>query len=345
MGIVRFALRFPHTFYVLAAFIVFLGVIAIRTMPTDIFPEINIPVVTVIWHYTGLSTPEMEQRVTTYSEYSISSNVNGIKNMEVADARWSVGPEDLLPARRQSRPRHLPDRLGDELDPRADAARHPAADHRAVQRLERAGAAAQPQLRQPQRAAALRLRHLPSAPAAGAGATASPSRRPAGGKYRQIMVDLDPDKLLAQGLDADRRRQRGQRAEPHAALGNGQDRRHAIRCRTNATPPTHRRPEQHPDQGRQRRDRLHQGRRPGSRRLGRAAERRARGRPALGAAQRHQERQRLDARRGQRRRRGTGRRPRSRAARAEDQRTLRPVGVRQRIASPVSCARAPSRPA
>src|SRR5271154_2293925 len=82
MGIVRFALRFPHTFYVVAALIVFLGVIAVRTMPADIFPEINIPVVTVIWQYTGLSTPEMEQRVSTYSQYSISASVNGIKNME-----------------------------------------------------------------------------------------------------------------------------------------------------------------------------------------------------------------------------------------------------------------------
>src|ERR1700738_3533416 len=82
MGIVRFALRFPHTFYVLAALIVFLGVAAIRSMPTDIFPEIRIPVVTVIWTYTGLTTPEMEQRVSTYSQYSISANVNGIKNME-----------------------------------------------------------------------------------------------------------------------------------------------------------------------------------------------------------------------------------------------------------------------
>ena len=82
MGIVRFALRFPHTFYVLAALIVFLGVAAIRTMPTDIFPQINIPVVTVIWQYTGLSTPEMEQRVTTYSQYAMSSNVTGIKNIE-----------------------------------------------------------------------------------------------------------------------------------------------------------------------------------------------------------------------------------------------------------------------
>src|SRR5271155_295264 len=82
MGIVKFALRFPHTFYVVAALILFLGFAAVRSMPTDIFPEINIPVVTVIWQYTGLTTPEMEQRVTTYSQYSISSNVTGIKNME-----------------------------------------------------------------------------------------------------------------------------------------------------------------------------------------------------------------------------------------------------------------------
>jgi len=82
MGIVRFALKFPYTFYVLAILIVFLGVSAIKVMPEDIFPEINIPVVSVIWQYTGLSVPEMEQRVTTYSQYSISSNVTGIKNME-----------------------------------------------------------------------------------------------------------------------------------------------------------------------------------------------------------------------------------------------------------------------
>jgi multidrug efflux pump subunit AcrB len=43
MGIVRFALRFPHTFYVVAALIVFLGIAAIRSMPTDIFPEIRNP--------------------------------------------------------------------------------------------------------------------------------------------------------------------------------------------------------------------------------------------------------------------------------------------------------------
>jgi len=82
LGIVRFALKYPHTFYVVAALILFLGVTAAVKMPTDIFPEINMPVVSVIWQYTGLDTTEMEQRVTTYSQYAISSNVNGIKDIE-----------------------------------------------------------------------------------------------------------------------------------------------------------------------------------------------------------------------------------------------------------------------
>ena len=82
MGIVRFALRLPHTFYVLATLVLFLGVTAVLSMPTDIFPEIDIPVVTIIWQYTGLSTPEMEQRVTTYGQYALSSSVNGIRDIE-----------------------------------------------------------------------------------------------------------------------------------------------------------------------------------------------------------------------------------------------------------------------
>jgi multidrug efflux pump subunit AcrB len=82
MGIVGFALRYHHTFYVLALMMLFLGGSAILTTPKDIFPNINIPVVTVIWQYIGLTPEEMEQRVTTYSEYSISSNVSDIRNIE-----------------------------------------------------------------------------------------------------------------------------------------------------------------------------------------------------------------------------------------------------------------------
>ena len=82
MGLVRFALRFPHTFYVMALAMLFLGISAAVTAPKDIFPSINIPVVTVIWQYTGLTPQEMNARVATYSQYSISANVNDIRNME-----------------------------------------------------------------------------------------------------------------------------------------------------------------------------------------------------------------------------------------------------------------------
>src|SRR4030081_3034879 len=82
MGIVRFALRFPPWCYSVITLILLLCIAAIRSIATDIFPEIRSPGVTVIWQYTGHTTPEMEQRVSTYSEYSISANVNGIKNME-----------------------------------------------------------------------------------------------------------------------------------------------------------------------------------------------------------------------------------------------------------------------
>jgi hypothetical protein len=108
MGIVRFALRWPYTFYVLALLILFLGVTAFRSMPADIFPEIDIPVVTVIWQYTGLSTPEMEQRVTTYSEYAISTSVSGIKEALVQIAVTSK--KRPVCAMENSSPKHgIPD--------------------------------------------------------------------------------------------------------------------------------------------------------------------------------------------------------------------------------------------
>ena len=95
MGLVRFALRFPHTFYVLAALMLFLGASAVVTAPKDIFPPVNIPVVTVIWQYTGLTPKEMEERITTYSEYSISSNVSDIKNIESETLETGVAVERI----------------------------------------------------------------------------------------------------------------------------------------------------------------------------------------------------------------------------------------------------------
>src|SRR5436190_15389290 len=82
MWIVQLALKRPYTFAVMALLIVVLGATAISRMRTDIFPEIDIPVVTVIWTYKGMETSEVERRITTYSEYAFSSNVNDIKRME-----------------------------------------------------------------------------------------------------------------------------------------------------------------------------------------------------------------------------------------------------------------------
>ncbi len=82
MGLVKYALKFRVSFYVLSILILVLGAASIVVAPKDVLPEVNIPVVTVIWTYTGLSTKEMESRVTTYSEFSLSNNVNGIKNIE-----------------------------------------------------------------------------------------------------------------------------------------------------------------------------------------------------------------------------------------------------------------------
>ena len=138
-----------------AALILFLGVTAAVEMPTDIFPEINIPVVSVIWQYTGLNTTEMEQRVTTYSQYSISSNVNGIRDIEAETVNGISVQKIYIPARCEPPSRDLADRRGDERDPRLAADRDRAAHRSAIQRVGCAGPADQPQLRQAQPGAAL----------------------------------------------------------------------------------------------------------------------------------------------------------------------------------------------
>ena len=99
MGIVRFALRFPHTFYVLAALILFLGVAAIRTMPTDIFPEIRIPVVTVIWTYTGLSTPEIarsDKRTRALTSEQVRSDIQLIAALRPAKDKRTARSRAIL---------------------------------------------------------------------------------------------------------------------------------------------------------------------------------------------------------------------------------------------------------
>src|SRR4029077_19398261 len=82
MWIVRLALRRPYTFVVMAIFIAILGGASIVTMPVDIFPYIDIPVVSVLWVYADLSPEEMEKRVVTNFERSLTSNVNDVEHIE-----------------------------------------------------------------------------------------------------------------------------------------------------------------------------------------------------------------------------------------------------------------------
>lgn len=82
MWIVRLALRRPYTFVVVALLMLILGGWFIKQTRKDIFPDVNIPVVSIIWTYAGLSAEEFDQRITTYSEYSLAGNVNDIERME-----------------------------------------------------------------------------------------------------------------------------------------------------------------------------------------------------------------------------------------------------------------------
>jgi multidrug efflux pump subunit AcrB len=199
MGIVRFALRFPYTFYVLAAFIVFLGVSAITVMPEDIFPEIDIPVVSVIWQYTGLTAPEMEQRVTIYSQYFISSNVTGIKNMEAQtlngisvqkiyfqpDVNLDLAISQIVAVTNAARGL-LPAGIQPPLVVASNTSSVPvlqlslSSDRLNEQKLYDYG-----------------LYNLRQQLAPVPGVTFP---TPDGGKFRQIMVDIDPVKLQARGL-------------------------------------------------------------------------------------------------------------------------------------------------
>jgi multidrug efflux pump subunit AcrB len=82
MWIVRLALRRPYTFVVLAMLIVLMGVLTIQRMPTDMFPEINIPVVAAIWTFTGLAPEEMEGRIVSQFERAATTTVSGIEHIE-----------------------------------------------------------------------------------------------------------------------------------------------------------------------------------------------------------------------------------------------------------------------
>ncbi|MFM0250750.1 efflux RND transporter permease subunit [Paraburkholderia sediminicola] len=82
MWIVKLALRRPYTFVVLAVLIFIIGPLAILRTPTDIFPNINIPVVSIVWTYNGFSAQDMANRITSNYERALTSDVDDIEHIE-----------------------------------------------------------------------------------------------------------------------------------------------------------------------------------------------------------------------------------------------------------------------
>jgi multidrug efflux pump subunit AcrB len=82
MWIVQIALRRPYIFLVMALLILLATPLVLLKMPTDIFPEIDIPVISIVWGYSGLSAQEMGQRITAVNERSLTTTVNDIEHIE-----------------------------------------------------------------------------------------------------------------------------------------------------------------------------------------------------------------------------------------------------------------------
>ena len=199
MWIVKLALRRPYTFVVMALLILLLGVASIRNTPTDVFPEIDIPVVTVVWQYSGLSADQMAKQITTFSEYTISSAVDNVKNIEsqtlagVAVIRIFFQPNVRIDsaiaqvtAVSQTILRRMPPGTQPPFIIRYNASSVPilqlalGSKNLSEAQLYDYGIYRVRQAIAPVRGATLPL--------------------PYGGKPRQIMVDLDPQALLAKGL-------------------------------------------------------------------------------------------------------------------------------------------------
>ncbi|MGM9512583.1 efflux RND transporter permease subunit [Larkinella sp. GY13] len=199
MWIVRLALEKKYTIAVMALLILIMGVVSIVQMPTDIFPRINIPVVSVIWGYTGLSTNEMEKMITNFSETAIINNVSDIQRLESQTYNGtavlkvyfqpSVKIEEAM-----SQVTAIAQTIRVRMPPGTQPpliVRYNATDVPVLQLGLSSDSLTESQITD---YGVTRIRPQIS--------TVQGSRlsQPFGGKTRQIMVDLDPDLLISRGV-------------------------------------------------------------------------------------------------------------------------------------------------
>lgn len=199
MWLVRLALRRPYTFVVMALLLILLSAQVLRKAPTDLFPTVDIPVINVVWTYSGLSAQQMEQQLTLFSEFSLSGNVAGIKTIEstsydgVAVIRVTLHEgEDVAAATAQVAAvsqtilRRMPPGTQPPIIVRSSATSLPI-----LQLAISSETASEAELYD---FVNLRVRSLLSA----VQGTRFPL--PMGGRIRQIVVDADPEALKARGL-------------------------------------------------------------------------------------------------------------------------------------------------
>src|SRR5215813_12301050 len=201
MWIVRLALRRPYTFVVMAVLIAILGVSAILSMPVDIFPYIDIPVVSVVWNYSGLSPEEMEKRMVTIFERSLTTTVNDIEHIEsqsyngVSVTRIYFQPNakvevalSQVTAIAQTILRPLPPGITPPSIIKYDASSVPILQLG----LESKSMSEQELFDMGQNFIRTQLATIQGASVP----------LPYGGRFRNIMIDLDPGQLYAKGLSA-----------------------------------------------------------------------------------------------------------------------------------------------
>ena len=199
MWIVRLALHKPYTFVIASLLILIMGTWFIIHTPKDIFPSIDIPVVNVIWSYTGLPCEDFGERITTFSEFSLSKNINDIQRIEsqtldgIAVIRLYFYPNvninsaiSQVTASSQSVLRHMPRGVEPPIVVPYTANSVPI-----LQILLSSDTLNETDLydygiyRLRQRISSLQGVTIPS---------------PYGGRPRQLMIDLEPDALQAYGL-------------------------------------------------------------------------------------------------------------------------------------------------
>ncbi len=202
MWIVQLALRRPYTFVIMALLIVILGVMAAVRMPTDIFPEINIPVVSVIWSYGGVSPEEMAEIVTIRSERGFTISVNDIEHLE-SESLQGLGIIKVF-----FHPQAKVEAAVAQLSAAASSSLHSLPTGITPPTILRYNAASVPILQLSISSDTLSEQQLYDygynfIRTQMANVQGASFPLPYGGRPRQISVDLDPRALYAQGLSAD----------------------------------------------------------------------------------------------------------------------------------------------